>query len=173
MNKITDKSGKKFMFNRVPYTLPFSLYIGARKTEDMLRIIEQILPYFDPALTIEIIDNTDFEINTKIPFTLDSSDFSVDYSGSFEDRRTQVWTLGFSAQIYMYRAVRDPDSIKRTHIDMQAENMHTFYNSIISEVDPISALKNEAHSINNYKIHEKRENMAYISYTGHSTQATL
>lgn len=146
IDKLVSKDGQKFMFNRVPFTIPFNLYIGTRLIDDSLKIVEQILPYFDPSFTVEIKDNEDFEMNTKIPFTLQSIDSNIDTDGSMETRRDILWTLGFTSKIYLYKAIRDPVLIKKAIIDINDPIIEGIYNEYLFAVDPISAYKNEPHT---------------------------
>jgi len=78
------------------------LSIFTKLEDDMLQIVEQILPYFQPSyvVTITVVD----EINEKrdIPFTLDNITMTDNYEGNFDERRALIWTLKFSAQIYFF-----------------------------------------------------------------------
>ncbi len=150
MDRISNKGsdGTKFMYNRVPYNLNFSLYIATRKFDDSLRIVEQILPYFTPELTVKIIDKEDFDIKTNIPFVLDAVDFVVLDDGSMDDdRRSIVWTLQFSAKCYLYAATTDQTIIKKSIVDITREEGAGFFEQYMAEVDPITANQNEPHNI--------------------------
>ena len=91
----------------VPYNIGFQLNIAAKLQEDALQIVEQILPYFQPAfnITINLIDG----VNEKrdIPFILNSITFSDDYEGDFDQRRFIVYTLSFTAKTYIFGPVID------------------------------------------------------------------
>lgn len=136
-----------YMFQRVPYNLDFSLYIATRKIDDSLRIIEQIVPYFTPELTLRIIDVDALQINTNIPITLNNPDFEIDSQGSFEERRTVFWTLNFTAQCYLYANYRNDTVIKKATIDIKDLESGNFYERILTEVDPITANSFDAHQI--------------------------
>lgn len=128
-----------YMFQRVPYNLEFSLYIATRKIDDSLRIIEQILPYFTPELTMRIIDVDALQVNTNIPITLNSPDFEIDSQGAFSERRTVFWTLNFTAQCYLYANYRNDTVIKKATIDIKDLETGNFYERFITEVDPIGS----------------------------------
>jgi hypothetical protein len=98
-----DDNGKpRKAYLPVPYTLNLELSIFTKLEDDMLQIVEQILPYFQPSyvVTITVVD----EINEKrdIPFTLDNISMTDNYEGNFDERRALIWTLKFSAQIYFF-----------------------------------------------------------------------
>jgi hypothetical protein len=172
-DKLVSIDGTKFMFNRVPYTIPFNLYIATRKMDHSLQVIEQILPYFDPSLTVEIKDMDDFEINTKIPFTLQSTDFSADSDESFLTRRSILWTLGFTAKTYLYKAVRDPQLIKRTLIDIKDTDLVRFYESYMSEIDPVGSYKDTAFTIDESISKEPRYYRTFNADSGDTMQVSL
>ena len=119
----TFKSGNtdnvKKVFMPVPYNVGFMLSIATKLNDDMLQIMEQILPYFQPGLNITL--NLISSINEKrdIPIILESINMSDDYEGSFDNRRAMITTMQFSAKVYLFGAVADnPDGlIKKVNVD--------------------------------------------------------
>ena len=119
----TFKSGNtdnvKKVFMPVPYNVGFMLSIATKLNDDMLQIMEQILPYFQPGLNITL--NLISSINQKrdIPIILESINMSDDYEGSFDNRRAMITTMQFSAKVYLFGAVADnPDGlIKKVNVD--------------------------------------------------------
>ena len=109
----------KKVFMPVPYNIGFTLSIATKLNDDMLQIMEQILPYFQPGLNITL--NLVSSINEKrdIPIILETINMSDDYEGSFDNRRAMITTLQFTAKIYLFGAVADnPDAlIKRVNVD--------------------------------------------------------
>lgn len=103
---VKDKDGNEYVYNRIPYDFSFNLYVGARYQEDGLKIIEQILPFFTPELTLKIYEFTPFQIETNIPITLNSTSFQVDTEGPFSNRREILWTLDFTARSHLYSNIR-------------------------------------------------------------------
>ncbi len=112
-------SDMKKVFMPVPYNVGFMLSIATKLNDDMLQIMEQILPYFQPGLNITL--NLISSINEKrdIPIILESINMSDDYEGSFDNRRAMITTMQFSAKVYMFGAVSDsPDGlIKKVNVD--------------------------------------------------------
>lgn len=139
IDKIFDKSSNStFMFNRVPYDVDFNLYIATRKIDDAFRIVEQILPYFTPELNIKIQDMMDFDIVTNVPLALRGVDFQMESDGSFDDRRTILWTLTFTAKTYLYGAIRDANLVKRSIIDLHniPDDVAYFAEEYMATVNP-------------------------------------
>lgn len=138
----------KFMFNRVPYDFNFNVYIAARRVDDALRIVEQILPYFTPELNLRMKTMKDFpDMVDDIPVILDSSSFDIDAQGTFDDRRLVQWQLNFTLKGYLYANVRDVSVIKKTIIDLSASDINTFYEGYMSQVDPLNAGINDDHEV--------------------------
>jgi len=115
------KSGTtaKKVYMPVPYNVGFELSIMAKLSDDALQILEQIVPYFQPSfnITINLIDS----IGEKkdIPIVLESINYSDQYEGSFDTRRTIIYTLAFTAKTYLFGPVADnPEGlIKKVDVD--------------------------------------------------------
>src|SRR5210317_804287 len=110
----------KKVFMPVPYNIGFELSIFCKLNDDALQIVEQILPYFQPAfnLTIDLVDS----IGEKrdIPIVLDSIDFQDDYEGDFSTRRALIYTLRFTAKTYLFGPIADSTDglIRKVQVDM-------------------------------------------------------
>ena len=88
-----------YRWQRVPYDLTIGLAVVARTTEDGLKIIEQILPYFTPEFNVTIND----VVKTDVPAVLTSVTQDDTWEGGFvEERRLITWTLDFSLKTYLY-----------------------------------------------------------------------
>jgi hypothetical protein len=89
----------------VPYNLNFELSIMTKLNDDMLQIIEQILPYFQPNynLTVDLAQ----EIGEKrdIPIVLDNISMTDNYEGDYTERRALIYTLKFTAKTYLFGPV--------------------------------------------------------------------
>ena len=113
----------KKVYMPVPYNVAFELSIMSKLSDDALQILEQIIPYFQPSfnITINLIDS----IGEKkdIPIVLESINYSDQYEGSFETRRTIVYTLGFTAKTYLFGPVADnPEGlIKKVDVDYYSD----------------------------------------------------
>ncbi len=92
----------KKVFMPVPYNMQFELSIMSKLNDDALQIVEQILPYFQPAynLTVELVDA--IQEKRDIPIVLENITMQDDYDGDFTTRRVLLYTLRFTAKTYMF-----------------------------------------------------------------------
>lgn len=86
----------------VPYNMNFELSIMTKLNEDMLQIIEQILPYFQPDLKLSINLVNSIKEKRDIPIILDNIKTTDNYEGNFEERRVLIYTLMFTAKTYLF-----------------------------------------------------------------------
>lgn len=113
-----DGTETKKVYLPVPYNMQFELSIMSKLNDDVLQIIEQILPFFQPAysMTIELVDI----INEKrdIPVVLENITMQDDYEGNFSARRVLTYTLRFTAKTYLFGPVSSAtkDIIKKATI---------------------------------------------------------
>jgi hypothetical protein len=114
----SNKSQEKKVYMPVPYNMEFELSIMTKLNDDMLQIIEQILPYFQPSYNLSV--NLVEEIGEKrdIPIVLGSITMNDDYEGDFSTRRALIYTLRFTAKIYLFGPVSSAsqDIIKKVSI---------------------------------------------------------
>ena len=113
-----DGTETKKVYLPVPYNMQFELSIMSKLNDDALQIIEQILPFFQPAysMTIELVDI----INEKrdIPVVLENITMQDDYEGNFSTRRVLTYTLRFTAKTYLFGPVSSAtrDIIKKATV---------------------------------------------------------
>jgi len=116
---VTGSTSPRKVYMPVPYNVAFQLSIATKTNDDMLQIVEQILPYFQPAfnVTINLVDS----IGEKrdVPIVLENINMSDDYEGNFDNRRAMITTMTFTAKTYMFGAIADtPDGlIKKVQVD--------------------------------------------------------
>ena len=114
----SSKTSIQTAYMPVPYNMEFELAIMTKLNDDMLQIVEQILPYFQPSynLTIELVD----EIREKrdVPIVLESVTMQDDYEGDFSTRRVLYYTLRFTAKTYLFGPSKSAskDIIKRSTV---------------------------------------------------------
>ena len=120
----TDSKSVRKSYLPVPYNLAFELSIYTKHNDDMLQIIEQILPYFQPAytLTVNLVDT----IGEKrdIPIILDNITMNDNYEGDFSERRALIYTLRFTAKTYLFGPIStsvEKDIVKKISIGFVAD----------------------------------------------------
>jgi hypothetical protein len=112
VTKDTESNGLRRSYMPVPYNMEFELSIYTKTNDDMLQIVEQILPYFQPhfTLTVDLVD----KIGEKrdIPVVLNSISMDDSYEGDFSDRRALIYTLKFTAKTYLFGPISNEDVSK-------------------------------------------------------------
>ena len=108
----------KKMYMPVPYNMQFELSIMSKLNDDALQIVEQILPYFQPAynLTVSLVES--IQEKRDIPIILENVTMQDDYEGDFSTRRVLLYTLRFTAKTYLFGPVSSvsKDIIKSSKI---------------------------------------------------------
>ena len=113
-----DGTEVKKAFMPVPYNMQFELSVMTKLNDDALQIVEQILPYFQPAynLTVELVES--IKEKRDIPVVLENITMEDDYEGDFTKRRVLLYTLRFTAKTYLFGPVSSAtkDVIKRATV---------------------------------------------------------
>ncbi len=128
-------TNEKSMFNRVPYDITFSLYIGTRHYDDALRIVEQILPFFTPELNVRVKEDDLIGETSDIPIILDDVSPAIDASGDFQERRAILWTMTFTLQGYLYGAQKNIKLIKKAIVEMNSQDNQAFLEGFVADED--------------------------------------
>ena len=118
-NTSGDNKRVNTQFSPVPYDVSFDLNIYTATSDDGLQIIEQILPYFQPDYTVTMImDRTYMDTKRDIPFILESVDYEDSYTGALTDRIRIIYTIKFTAKIYLYGPITTSAIIRNAEADM-------------------------------------------------------
>ncbi len=146
---IIDSTDIKKTYMPVPYNMDFELSIMTKLNDDMLQIVEQILPYFQPAytLTINLIDS----IGEKrdIPIILNNIVMKDDYEGDYSTRRALIYTLKFTAKIYLFGPVSsgaNQDIIKKVSLGFISGDTRSTTRDLVYSVEP-TATKNYTNEV--------------------------
>jgi len=118
-NADTTKMNNQYM--PVPYNVNFSLNVYTANSDDGLQIIEQILPYFQPDYTVTMIEDRTMDTKRDIPFVLNSVDYEDSYTGSLTSMRRIIYTLSFTAKVYLYGPISTSAIIKKVSADLYAD----------------------------------------------------
>ena len=136
---VEDGGETKKAYLPVPYNMQFELSIMSKLNDDALQIVEQILPYFQPAytMTVDLVET----INEKrdIPVILENITMQDDYEGDFTTRRVLIYTLRFTAKTYLFGPVSSAtrDIIKKATISYIAGDLtSTPSREVVYSVEP-------------------------------------
>jgi len=119
----TDTEGKVLDFNYspVPYNISYNLYTFTASAEAGLQIIEQILPFFQPDFTVTVNVIPELNIKRDVPVVLNSVSYEDTYTGDFTSRRAVIYTLSFTAKMYLYGPNTTQKVIKTVQSDLYSD----------------------------------------------------
>ena len=141
---VADGKEIKKSYLPVPYNMQFELSIMSKLNDDALQIVEQILPYFQPAYTMSVDLVETINEKRDIPVVLENITMQDDYEGDFTTRRVLIYTLRFTAKTYLFGPVSSAtkDIIKKASIGYIAGDTTTSpTREIVYSVEP-RAIKN-------------------------------
>jgi hypothetical protein len=148
---VSDGTKIKKVYMPVPYNMDFELSIFTKQNDDMLQIIEQILPYFQPAYTITVDLLEEIGEKRDIPLVLNNISMQDDYEGDFTTRRSLIYTLKFTAKTYLFGPLSKSDTskdiIKKVSIGYVAGDSTTNpIRDLVYSVEPV-ATKNYTNNV--------------------------
>lgn len=97
---------KNYQFNPVPYNLLFSLHIRTKNNDDMLQIVEQIVPAFDGNIAVTIEDTTGIRVDRDIIIVLDEISQEDNYDDDIQVRLIN-WKITFELKGYLYKRTQN------------------------------------------------------------------
>ena len=133
-----DANGLTRTFAPTPYNIDISLYALTKTTEDGLQIVEQILPFFTPELTMSIKTIPEMNVTTDVPIILNGVSVNDEYDGDFQTRRFVTWTFNFTLKANFFGPVSGGSIIKKVFVDINnfdTGNIMQEYNAIGNETD--------------------------------------
>jgi len=111
-NVVNEETGSRnYLWVPSPYNIQFSLYIMSTYAEDAVKVVEQIIPFFNPEYTstVKLIPDLD---PLDIPLVLNDIQNEELYEGDFTERRTIMWTLNFTMRAWYFGPDRERQVIK-------------------------------------------------------------
>jgi len=143
-----DPSKLKSLYAPVPYLLEFELYIIAKSNDDMLNIVEQILPFFTPSYNVTVNAIPGMGILQDVPFTLHGVATSDNYDADWSDERRIIYTLDFTAKINLYGPMTKQGVIKTVSVDVTSDsNISSIEENYTASVSPIEATQEDSYTI--------------------------
>lgn len=116
--KAENEGSRSYSWSAAPYNIDFSLYIMTKYSEDATKVVEQIIPFFMPewTTTVKLIDDLD---PLDIPVILNGITNEELYEGSYEERRSILWTLNFTMKSWYFGPEREKKVIKFIDTDLR------------------------------------------------------
>ena len=165
IRKTGSEAGNKFVYAGVPYNIEFSLYVMAKYNEDAVKIVEQILPFFNPDFTstVRLVEGLD---PVDIPLVLNSVVSEDIYEGSYDERRSIIYTLNFTMKAWFFGPEKQKSVIKFVEVHTATDTAANTPFSTAYTVQPgLTANGEPTTDITetiNYTLIEFDDNWAYI-----------
>lgn len=146
LNRCTDAGASK-IYAPVPWNVTISLSTYTRTQEDSLQILEQILPFFGPALVVNI-DLIDMNVTQDIPITLENVQRQDTYQGALEDERMIIQDFVFEMKLNLFGPTDNnvANIIKNTAVGVRKMD-GTLLETHTATVTPQTANKNDIFTI--------------------------
>jgi hypothetical protein len=123
-----DSGALKRIYMPVPYNIGFELNIIGKIQDDVLQIVEQILPYFQPSFNVTVNLLPQVGEKRDIPIVLNRVGFRDDYEGDYTKRRLITYTLNFTAKTYLFNEISQDSNqglIKKVQVDYATDALKT------------------------------------------------
>lgn len=123
--RVDNNSNVNSQLNRVPYDFRYTVDIRCKNMDDMLQIVEQLLPRFDPEIkiTIEDIDNDILEVKQSIDIELENIEGIIDNSfDDFENDNSRFvdCSIDFILKGYLYKMTNSSPVVTNTVLSVAA-----------------------------------------------------
>jgi len=130
MRTNTEVNGQRgFTYVGAPYNLEFQLSIMTKYSEDAAKILEQIIPFFQPDFTqtVKLIPDID---PLDIPIILNGVTTEEIYEGTFQERRSVLYTLSFTMKGWFFGPQRKASVIKFIDTNYYNKTDNTFLEGV-------------------------------------------
>jgi hypothetical protein len=107
------------VYSPVPYNIGFELNILGKIQDDVLQIVEQILPFFQPSFNVSVRLIPEINEVRDMPIILNRVGFRDDYEGDYSTRRVLIYTLNFTVKTYLFSEIPEDSQglIKKVQVD--------------------------------------------------------
>ncbi len=151
-----NSSQLSYAYTPVPYNISFDLSIYSKNAEDGIQVIEQILPFFAPEWTNQLILIPELDIRMDIPISIEAVRMDDLYEGKLEIPRYIVSTIRFTMKAYLFGPIRNSGIIKRITTNLMLDD-YLNDNYIVleaqSNADPIFKLNDFVYqTVNNQQV---------------------
>jgi len=126
----------KVQYMPVPYNLKFELAIISKTQDDALQILEQIIPYFQPAFTVTINLIPEMDEKKDLPIVLNGISYEDDYQDDMLRRRSITYTLDFTLKTYFYGPVTNSEIIRKATVFESIGDLDQHRRTIKYTVEP-------------------------------------
>lgn len=114
----TSDTKKGQLYTPSPWDLTFELNIITKTQDEMLQIVEQIIPAFNPEVILTVRVTKDPEVTIDVPVSLMDIARGDTYEGEMTNRRQIIWTLTFIMRGQLFGPYRTKDAINPDKIEI-------------------------------------------------------
>lgn len=132
-NAVKPDGTRDYMYNRVPYDLQFELYVATTRLEDGHKIVEQILPFFAPELTVAIKAVEGMVEDSNVTVVLTSVSPSIEYESGLSDKRVILWQLSFTVKTHLYSDIKSQRVIDTAILELGTDENLDYYFAEITD----------------------------------------
>lgn len=100
---------------QIPVNVSFNLFVYTRHTDDMLQIVEQIMPYFLPEHIITLNMN-EVQESMQVPIVMVSNNLTERYEGDLSSRRLNIASFQFLAKSWIFGEINNVTAISSTDV---------------------------------------------------------
>lgn len=130
-HQIRNHDSVDFMFTSLPYTIGIELFLATNTIDEAYQIIEQILPFFTPQLTVTMTDIELHNIKTNITFDFTALSQDIQYEGPFDEQRIILFNMSFSAHTKLHSNPRSIARIKDVIIEMKEKDHMEMFDRLV------------------------------------------
>lgn len=123
----------KFMFTSIPYSISLEMYIATNTVDEGYQIIEQIVPFFTPQLTVTISDIDFHNIKTNLTFDLSSFSQDIQNESVFDEKRVCLFNFSFLCHTKFHSNPRSMERIKKVIIDMKEADHEKAFDRFVGD----------------------------------------
>lgn len=117
----TSNTGE-FQYMEVPYMMDITMSIITKTREEGFQIVEQIVPYFVPDMTLSVKGlYGPSEKRSNLPVILTGVDPADESEGTGEDRDVLTWTLSFTVKYNYAGRVINKALIRTAEVDIVSD----------------------------------------------------
>lgn len=114
-----------FQFTPVPFNLHYTVWLYSKNMEDANRIMEQVLPWFEPEFTLRLNLIPEMLVTINTPVVLDSVSLDDVWEGNLKDRRMLSWRMDFTMKAFFYQPIHDQPIIKFANVNFYIPSTNT------------------------------------------------
>ena len=104
------------VYTPVPYLITFNVYCWTKTQDETFQVIEQIAPFFQPDMVVEMRAINSPDVKFDVPIALDAFQTTDNYDGDLTERREIITTFEFIMRGYLFGPIRASGVIK--HVDL-------------------------------------------------------